>query len=83
MMWHTGDHWGNYFPMMLGGGIMMLIFWSLVIWLVIYAIRKLSPNEKSKNVDNAIDILRQRYAKGEISVEEYRERHKELMDTTK
>ncbi|MFS0645621.1 SHOCT domain-containing protein [Siminovitchia sp. 179-K 8D1 HS] len=83
MMWQNGGHWGNYFPMMMGGGIMMLIFWGLVIWLVIYAIRKLSPNEKSNHADSAVDILRQRYAKGEISVEEYRERLKELMDTAK
>lgn len=83
MMWNNGDHWGGFFPMMMGGGIMMLIFWALVIWLVIYAIRKLSPIERSKNQDSATDIIRQRYAKGEISVEEYRERLKELQDTSR
>ncbi|MFA8439801.1 SHOCT domain-containing protein [Pueribacillus sp. YX66] len=82
-MWNNEHHWGSYFPMMMGAGIMMLVFCGLVIWLVIYAIRRLSPNERPNHVDSAVDILRQRYAKGEIDVEEYRERLKELQDLSK
>lgn len=82
-MWQHGNYWGGFFPMMIGGGFMMLVFCGLIIWLVIYAIRSLSPNEKLNHVDSAVDILRQRYAKGEISVEEYRERIKELKNITK
>ncbi|WP_229683018.1 SHOCT domain-containing protein [Virgibacillus oceani] len=66
--------------MMMFGGIFMLVFWGLIICLIIYAIRKWSPNNKLDQIDNAVDVLRQRYSRGEISTEEYRERLQELTD---
>ncbi|MDY0410234.1 SHOCT domain-containing protein [Virgibacillus soli] len=80
MMWHHGGNWDGFFPMMFGGGIMMIVFWGLVIWLIVYLVRR-SSNEKPYPKDQAIDILRQRYSRGEISTEEYRERLAELKDS--
>jgi putative membrane protein len=79
MMWNNGTEClGGGFPMMMFGGIFMLVFWGLVIWLIVLAIRKLSPGGKSSQTDKAVDLLKQRYSKGEISTEEYRERLHEL-----
>jgi putative membrane protein len=73
---------GGMHPMMfLGHGLMMLLFWGLIIGIIIYVARKWSANEKSKQSNSAIEILRQRYAKGEIDTDDYKERLAELMKT--
>ncbi len=65
------------------GGFFMLLFWGLVIWFIIDAIRKLSSGNKSSQTDNAVELLRKRYSRGEIDTEEYRQRLQELKDTDK
>lgn len=81
--WNYGPHWsGGFPPLIIIGGILLLIMWGLLIWLIIYAIRKLSQkNLNDGSRDPAITILRERYSKGEVSTEEYRDRLKELRDT--
>ncbi|WP_407270655.1 SHOCT domain-containing protein [Radiobacillus sp. PE A8.2] len=84
MMWNNGTEClGGGFPMMMFGGVFMLVFWGLVIWLIVLAIQKLSQGGKSSQIDNAVNILRQRYSRGEIETDEYRQRLHELMDTDK
>ncbi|GLO68430.1 SHOCT domain-containing protein [Oceanobacillus kimchii] len=84
MMWNDGaECFGGGFPLMMFGGIFMFVFWGLVIWLIVVAIRKLSSKDKSSQTDNAIELLRQRYSRGEIETEEYRQRLQELTDTDK
>jgi putative membrane protein len=65
MMWDGGWGW------MLFGGVFMLIFWIAVIFLVVWGIKKLTENRGSAAGSNALDIARERYAKGEISQEEF------------
>ncbi len=60
-----------------GGGFGMLIFWVVLILFVIWAIRELGGDKKSDN--SALEILRQRYAKGEINKEEFEAKRLELM----
>lgn len=83
MMWNNG---GNFFeggfPMMMGG-LMMIVFWGVIIWLLFHTFGKSSPNGKVNNSPDAVELLRQRYSRGEINAEEYRERLKELKDTAK
>jgi putative membrane protein len=62
------------------GGGMMWIFWILIIialvWFVTFATRRGSGspgNEKS-----AQDILKERYARGEIEREEFEQKRKDL-----
>lgn len=56
----------------------MMFFWLILIVCVIWAIwffgkeGKIFPSENQK--DEAIDILKRRFAKGEIEEEEYEER---------
>jgi putative membrane protein len=64
------------------GGMLMMIVWLLLIILGIVALVKWmwtseSPN-RDRNQDSTIEILRQRYAAGEISKEEFDKRKQNL-----
>ena len=73
-------HWfGNYGSMMGPGfgGVFMGIFWILIVFLIVFVASRLfrlrGPGEERNRAE---DILKERYAGGEISREEY-ERIKE------
>lgn len=63
---------GNYGFGMGFGWIFMILFWVIVIFLVVALVKKASSGEK----ETAKEILKKRYARGEISKEEF-ERLKE------
>jgi putative membrane protein len=74
----NGMDWG----WMLSGGLGMLLFWGVLIVLVVLALRGLAGgatnNATGDNLHHApapspLEILQARYARGEISQEEYRE----------
>jgi len=69
------------------GGFMMLIFWGLIIWAIIALVRGVSGggccgighgNGNGQKTDNAMNILKERYAKGEISKEDFEKMKKDL-----
>ena len=71
---------------MMGGGgmgIIMLIFWTMVIATVVLLISGAVSNRSSaygKNAETpALDILKQRYARGEIDQETYEAMKRELL----
>jgi putative membrane protein len=54
------------------GWFFMIIFWILVLLGVVYGIRMLAGTTKrGEKQESAIDILKKRYAKGEITKEEF------------
>lgn len=68
-----------------GMGIWMLlglIFWIFlivgIVFLLIWVVRKASGRGTEKE-ESALDILKKRYAKGEISKEEYEEKRRDLL----
>ena len=67
------------------GMIFMIIFWGLVIFGLVSLIRMLIQNTSSKGQtgvrsgSNAIDILKERYAKGEISRDEFESMKKDIL----
>jgi putative membrane protein len=81
-----GYEWGwGMHPMGWMGGIwgigmmfMMLIFWILVIAGLILGVRWLMNESKERRSDSALEILRQRYARGEIDKEEFETKRKDL-----
>lgn len=73
-------HWGDYGWGMGFGWIFMIIFWILVILGVVYLIKLIAGGaRREEKKDTALDILKQRYAKGEITKEEFEEKKKDLI----
>lgn len=61
--------------MMVGMGwlgiLTMALFWIGVILLVIWGVSALFPTQQRSSEPDALEILRQRFARGEISREEF------------
>ena len=71
--------WGAGSMMGFGGGIMMLLVWIAVIIFIVWIVKEVSgKNKNSKTGENALDILKERYAKGEIDKKEFEEKKKDL-----
>jgi putative membrane protein len=71
-MWGMWGAWG--FGMML----MMLVFWGLIIVGLVLGLRWLVSQGRESRSDSALDILRQRYARGEIDKEEFEAKKRDL-----
>jgi putative membrane protein len=76
--------WGMH-PMMFmwgAGGLvmmlMMLVFWGLVIAGLVLGVRWLAGQGRAAGRDAALEILRQRYARGEIDKQEFETRKSDL-----
>lgn len=69
-----GMGWGWF------GGIAMVVFWVAVIVGIVLLVRWLvtSPGQGQRE-ETALEILKKRYARGEISREEFEEKKKDLM----
>jgi putative membrane protein len=74
--WGHMDGWGGGW-MWIWGAAMMLLVVLLVVWLV-RSIAGSSRPEPTDPSERARSILSERYARGELSTEEYRERLSEL-----
>jgi putative membrane protein len=59
---------------MMGWGIFNTIFWVLIVGVVIYAVLSLITEFFKKKEDPALKLLRERFARGEISEEELEQR---------
>ena len=66
-MWHDGMGWWMVF--------LMVLFWGAIVALVIWGIRRLTERDRSESGTsqkrNPLDIAKERYARGEISKEEF------------
>ncbi len=56
---------------------MMMVFWVLFIVLIIWLVSEIG-GRNSQSDSKAFDILKERYAKGEISKEEFEAKKKDL-----
>lgn len=65
--------WENYgWGMGMGfGWLFMLAFWILIIAGVVYLVKLVAGGEKRTAGETPLDILKKRYAKGEVTREEY------------
>lgn len=80
-MWNYGPNSGGSAMMWFGmifGIIVLLIFLALIVWLIAYVSRKSANGSRAPESSRAVDLLKERYARGEIGTEEYRERLLEL-----
>jgi putative membrane protein len=61
------------------GPIIMIVFWALVVTAIVFFIRYLVRESRhSKRDAPSLEILKTRYAKGEISKEEFEDKKKDL-----
>ena len=87
-----GNHstWGTHRGMFMGWGmgifgiLFMFIFWGLVILGVVFLVKWIFGSSRKKDQglsasSNAMEILKERYARGEIDKEEFEARKRDLM----
>ncbi len=60
------------------GPIAMVVFWGLVVTGIVMLILYLARGSRSAQSGTALSILNERYARGEISKEEYEQKRKDL-----
>ena len=81
-MMNNGYLWSsdNWWMGLIGMGIRVLMFGAFVV-LAIYLIRRLTPAATTHSLTNsrAISILDERLANGDITIEEYQKRKKNLL----
>jgi len=67
---------------MVFGGIWMLVFWVAIIALVVWGVKRLVGHGESKGGTperrDPLEIAKERYAKGQISKEEFEQMKKDL-----
>lgn len=81
MMWNYG-----YGPMMgwnqgwgfgIIGIVINVVFWLLIAWAIVAIVKYLGHSAR-RDEDNSMEILKERYAKGEITKKEFEEMKKDL-----
>jgi len=86
--WQGGTRYGMMGPGMMGGfGSMglMSVFWVLILGLIIWAVFALERGVSQPTgsdpgySDSALNVLKKRYAHGDINKEEYDEKKRDLL----
>jgi putative membrane protein len=82
-----GPGWGMMGPGMMGGfgwgwlPLLLIVFWGLVIWGIVVAVRSTSScrSGDASTTESALEVLKRRYALGEIKKREYEEKKRDLL----
>ncbi len=75
--WHygmMGGGWGIFMMM-----ISMVLFWGLIIGGIVLLVRFIFPQSGSKPSEDSSEILKRRYARGEIGKEEFESKKRDIM----
>ncbi len=76
MMWpffNGFSGWWMIFPV-----IWMVIFWGGIIFLIVWGVTRLSKHSDYRGDTQPLEIARQRYAKGEITKDQFEQIKKDL-----
>ena len=79
-MWDGHDGMGWW---MLFGSVWFVLFWGLIIWAVYSVISKLSGGQSNQGSreGSPLDIARRRYARGEITKDQFDQIRRDLGET--
>jgi len=77
-MWYMWD-----LPLGMGwwmafGGLWMVLFWGGLIALIVWGIKKVTERGSSVQKQDPLDVAKDRYARGDISREEFEQIKKDL-----
>ena len=75
MWWMTGGFLGWW---MLVGLAWRLIFWGGLVFLIVWGIRSFGGRQTQAGARDPLTILKERYARGEISREQYQQMKADL-----
>ena len=74
MMWGANEGMGWW---MLFGGIWMVLFWGAIIWAIVWGIGQVTGGSR-RGDDDPLEIARRRYARGEITREQFEQLQRDL-----
>ncbi|MGM0365928.1 MAG: SHOCT domain-containing protein [Actinomycetota bacterium] len=81
MMWPnmmSGYLWGGNIIGMLLGLVFFVLLVIGIIFLIVWLVKKVGSPDSGSRVDEPLQILKNRYARGEISREEYEQARKDI-----
>lgn len=76
---HMMDGWGSGFGMIVMV-LIWLLFLVLIVTLIWFLIRKGGKSSSKSDNESSLEILKKRYARGEIDEEEFRRMKKEISE---
>lgn len=86
MDWGNGYGYGGGWGMWLMMFLVMIVFWGGLAWVIVSAIRHSgghhAATDRAPGQKDALQILEERLAHGDIDVEEYRSRRDALRSNT-
>jgi len=74
-MFHDMGEWGWGMGF---GWFFMLLFWALVILGIVAIAKRITGGNGSTRSKTALEILQERYARGEIEQQEYQQKRRDL-----
>ncbi len=78
-MQHMTDDWMPMMPMMGFGMLFMAVFWVALIVGGVLLVKWFMGQGGASREDSALEILKKRYARGEINKQEFEERKRDLL----
>jgi putative membrane protein len=69
-------YYNSFFPFQIIGAIFTALFWLFIIYIIFSVVRRM-PHDGHHN-NRAMEILKERYAKGEITKEQFEQMKKDL-----
>ncbi len=75
--WHYGMMGGGWGILMMM--VSMVIFWGIIIGGIVLLVRYIFPQSGLKVSEDALEIIKRRYARGEIEKEEFEAKKRDIM----
>lgn len=78
MMWHMWDITSGMSWWWVFGGFWVLLFWGGLVALIVWAVKKLTERGGTVLKSAPLAVVKERYAKGEITREEFEQIRRDL-----